>query len=355
MSIESKHFSHKERKREIHAGKPFATPEQLKLFATIWQRIAEEYSGKPQWSESDQQYRTESMEQLTDEIPPGETRLGYINNKSFFLMTPNKILEALESEEVDIRERRMRDNVSAGSDYRYSLGQEPGGQGARYPFWESLESIHHINFFDNIDQRLNRLREASAERPIRVLVLGGDVALFNDELRARYGRQVDVVGTTIETAYSRIRKRAIMQDLNDASKPRRLSDETRQYLLSVLNNDIHPNDRKWRSIVQMRDFPEFDMIIDSYGEITYSAPVSEGDDPTLFQLTMRAALAKLLPGGDLFVANMPYTFRRQGFSDYVPGHETEYEVTQRESIVDPKKDDMATAYTIHRAETAVIA
>lgn len=141
----------------------------------------------------------------------------------------------------------------------------------------------------------------------------------------------------------------MVQAIRDTANPLGLSDQLRTYLSKVLTNDIHPNDRKWRSIVQMRDFPEFDMIIDTYGEITYSEPARLADDPELFNLTIRAALSKLLPDGDLYVASMPTIFRNHSFEEYVPGHGEEFTTTQEESRLNVKKDGLSSAYTIHRA------
>ena len=188
------------------------------------------------------------------------------------------------------------------------------------------------------------------KRPVRILVLGGDVGFFNDEVRHNYGNKVEVFGTTIETAYSRKRKRAIIEWLKTKSEFK--EPETKDYLLKALQKDIHPNDRKWRSIVEMRDFPEFDMIIDTYGELKYSSAGKDIYDQgeRLFDLTMKAALLKLLPGGDLYISDLDKILEERNFNKFVGEKADEFTITKRREGEDTHIAGPRLSLVIHRKE-----
>lgn len=95
-----------------------------------------------------------------------------------------------------------------------------------------------------------------------------------------------------------------------------LNEDSRDLLLQSLSRDlssngterrmIHKNDAKWRSILELSDYPEFDLIFDSFGELLYSREVSHRPDDFRmnFVKVFRAALKKLRPGGKLYIASL---------------------------------------------------
>jgi len=67
---------------------------------------------------------------------------------------------------------------------------------------------------------------------------------------------------------------------------------------------LQPDDLRWRSILELSDYPEFDLIIDTFGEQLYSTH-PEGNfakiSVEIFEAYIRAVIKKLLPGGRAFL------------------------------------------------------
>ncbi len=337
-------LSRNELNRKRRTAEPFATPEEIKTFSRIWQDVANNaFSGKPNYSEIDLGYLMQWNDEVYGELDTHKTRLEKINDGSTFLNTALSLMRAMDATEMEAREKAMNTNASINSGHRYGLHHELAKQD-RGLFWETLEQTHGVDFFAEIEQRITHLKPGES---VKVLILGGDTAFFNDELRRRFGDSVDVYGTTLETAYSRIRKRDIVQKIQDKNNPLHLSEGLREYLMDTLSADIHPNDRKWRSIVQMANFPEFDMIIDTFGEIRYSSSSSEEGGARLFELTMRAALLKLQPGGNLYIADVNEDLQKGNIETYVGTAANEFEITQTHQR-DFGTKQAGLAYTIHR-------
>ncbi|MBI2410594.1 MAG: hypothetical protein HYV32_01690 [Candidatus Kerfeldbacteria bacterium] len=165
-----------------------------------------------------------------------------------------------------------------------------------------INAEHGVNFMEDIIPRIiERVRQENDHRPVRILDMGCGFGFFTDQIRKKFGKDVVVFGTSIENLVqpevATKQKRAIVNAVckKELSLPPGSTEQ--------LNDTIHPNDRKLRSILEMRDFEEFDLIIDTNGEFLYSG---QGDiyatNLPYFSDVLRAAIAKLLPGGELYVA-----------------------------------------------------
>ena len=80
----------------------------------------------------------------------------------------------------------------------------------------------------------------------------------------------------------------------------------KEQLLSETDGTLHPHDAKWNSIEELSDFPEFDLIIDSQGEMLYAGGTGaaffpKGDST---QTKLICAIKKLNPGGQLFISRI---------------------------------------------------
>lgn len=183
-------------------------------------------------------------------------------------------------------------------DWRYTLVNKeiPG------LFRESAVRMHSVNFFEEIQQNLTKRGTEENNQPLHILVTGSDVGFFNDELRANFGDAIDVAGTTVELSRSSIRKQRFYGLIKTGKLQRQISPEMQQYLVTSLKPAIDKRDAKWRSILQMENGnPEFDMIIDTAGELLYSY---DDRKPEIFESTFQACIQKLNPGGKLYIAEL---------------------------------------------------
>lgn len=138
---------------------------------------------------------------------------------------------------------------------------------------KTIEEDHGISFFEQIIPRL--LQSKKEKEKVKILDIGGGVGIFSAELRKQFGDKVKVYTTGLR------------------KQPARMFRRGTNYLTPELSQTIHPDDLKWRSILELRNFPEFDLIIDTYGEQYHGTAV----DSKKFALYIQAIIAKLQPGG----------------------------------------------------------
>lgn len=185
-----------------------------------------------------------------------------------------------------------------GLDGRFTLADH---QNSTF-FQESAERLHGVNFFNEIRGKIEARKSKGDTTPVNILVTGSDLSFFNDELRLKFRDDVTVYGTTVELSRARMRKKRFVKSIRDGKT--RLEPELQKYLTGVLSETLDPRDGKWRSILQMQsDKPEFDMIIDTCGELLYS---DDENRPEIFEMTFEACIVKLNPGGKLYIAELPW-------------------------------------------------
>lgn len=182
---------------------------------------------------------------------------------------------------------------------RYTLIDQEVQSNTR-SFSESAEKIHGVNFFNEIQRTIDERKSNNETRPVSILITGSDVGFLNDELRAKFGNQVNVCGTTIELSRAKMRKKRIVESIKNGNII--LPSELKEYLSTSLSDKIDPRDAKWRSILQIQSSkPEFDIIIDTYGELLYSYDKTR---PEIFEMIFEACIAKLNKGGKLYIARL---------------------------------------------------
>lgn len=160
--------------------------------------------------------------------------------------------------------------------YVYPAIRREGETPGRRP----IETYHGESFIEWIDQQIAAHPEAG---PLHVLDVGGGIGLYTEQLRKQFGDKVRVYSTGLRKAPVRLQR----AQLRAGQSP--------QYKLPKnveVNSDAHPDDLKWRSILQLSDFEEFNLIVDTAGEFAYTA--SSLEEVSRYIL---AVIHKLLPGG----------------------------------------------------------
>ena len=149
-----------------------------------------------------------------------------------------------------------------------------------------IEEEHGISFFEQIIPRL--LQSKKEHEIVKILDIGGGVGIFSAELRKRFGDKIKVYTTGLRKQPARMFRRAT------------------NYLTPDLSQTIHQDDLKWRSILELKNYPEFDLIVDTYGEQYYGTVT----DSEKFTLYIQAIIAKLQPGGIASISPIENTARR---------------------------------------------
>jgi hypothetical protein len=108
---------------------------------------------------------------------------------------------------------------------------------------QSIEYLHGEFIILSVIPRL--LKNKPVGYKLKILDNGGGIGVLTDQIRKRFGNEVEVYSTGLS-------KRV-------AKKYRKENDYP----------NLHKNDLKWRSIEELSDFPEFDLIIDTFGELYY--------------------------------------------------------------------------------------
>lgn len=150
-------------------------------------------------------------------------------------------------------------------------------------FYKTARTETEDKHFDNIAERhgesfinevIPRLIGENPDRKIKILDIGGGMALFAKQIRDTFGDKVEVFTTGLR------KKPAKMERLNIGEQSK-----------------LDKNDLKWRSILELHDFPEFDLMVDTVGESMYSLFAREDATTDDVEKYFNAVAAKLMPGG----------------------------------------------------------
>ncbi len=128
--------------------------------------------------------------------------------------------------------------------------------------YNSIEQIHGESFIRFIEDLIKK--RTSEDKPfqrVKILDVGGGAGFYAEQLRNKFGDKVEVFTTGLS-------KKAAQEARRRESSLIEITGST--HIEEPLSQKLHPNDLKWRSILQLRDYPEFDLIIDTFGEYNYS-------------------------------------------------------------------------------------
>lgn len=178
---------------------------------------------------------------------------------------------------------------------------------------QDIDTIHNTNFLTVvIPEIIQRVRAEGSARKIRILDLGGGTGLSNDQIRTKFPDDVRVFSTSLlKGKLVKDRKQEFIENIRQGildvgigiKNEISLTELSRREILASLGRDtdtpprlLHPDEAKWRSILELSDWPEFDLIIDTLGELLYVDSYIE------FRQKLAACVAKLRPGGRLYIS-----------------------------------------------------
>lgn len=157
--------------------------------------------------------------------------------------------KVLEWEKAAQHEHGIKD-YETGHEYTYYAKRVDSEGQAREGDIGYVDTLHNLSFISYIEEKL-KTREPK-EGKFKILDVGGGAGLFAQQLRKKFGDRVDVYTTGLRKKSARelIKKNKNIESDSD--------------------HILHPHDLKWRSIEQLADFSEFDLIVDTWGEALYT-------------------------------------------------------------------------------------
>lgn len=146
--------------------------------------------------------------------------------------------------------------------YKYITARQEFSVGDKE--WRGKFDIEHLHGVSFLQQTIPLLieRKQDQNQPVRILDVGGGEGFFAQQIRETFPDGVSVHTTGLR---------------------KKLAGERRE---------LHKDDLKWRSVLQLTEYPEFDLVLDTYGEATYG-PVNKQES----EAYVHAIVSKLQPGG----------------------------------------------------------
>ena len=179
------------------------------------------------------------------------------------ILSPDQLDDKVVNWQITARKKERQPIQIFPEDlYDYKADRDP----------DLIDDEHGLHFIKDVIPKLIKAKEGKDK--VRILDIGGGIGIFTEELRKRFRDAVQVYSTGLRKQPARIFRRKVNE-----------YDEN-------ISRKLHHDDLKWRSVLQLSDFPEFDLIIDTYGEQYYGR-----SDEDTFEMYLRAIIAKLNQGG----------------------------------------------------------
>lgn len=115
---------------------------------------------------------------------------------------------------------------------------------------EGIQWEHGRSFISEIQIMLD-----SGQKQVRVLDLRGGSCMYSREIRERFESSPQYKGR-VKVFTTGLRKLSARHELREASNNPKAQ--------------LHADDLKWRSVKELHDYEEFDLIIDTFGEFHYT-------------------------------------------------------------------------------------
>ena len=157
---------------------------------------------------------------------------------------------------------------------------------------DPIERLHDISFLREVIPEL--IRRKKPGELVRILDVGAGLGFFTEQIRDAFPEKVKVYSTGLSRA-------AVRRDLRDHGEGQGAS------------RKLHRHDLKWRSVFELSDYEEFDLIVDTYGELYYAQRSDQDkvgsypqqyfdhrlkpEEPAVIERYLRAVIKKLKPGG----------------------------------------------------------
>lgn len=139
--------------------------------------------------------------------------------------------------------------------------------------YNQIDNHHVVEVLDELIPSL--LANLSDGQKLRILDIGGGLCLLSDQIRGRFGDRVNVFSTGLhKRGVKRVRR---LQNM----KP------------------LHKQDLRWHSILELSDVEEFDLILETYGELNHCHLIGESmrGDRWFNDFYLKLIVSKLRPGG----------------------------------------------------------
>jgi protein-L-isoaspartate O-methyltransferase len=180
---------------------------------------------------------------------------------------------------IDVRLQEVANNMELDERqfYKASRIEDPALEE------DSISHLHGESFIEGF--LASKVRNLKGQEKVKVLDLGGGSGAYAEQIRQKFGNSVRVYTTGIRKEMAKLIR----------NQPeifgRKVSTEAESL---IKNKKLKKDDLKWRSIRQLSDYQEFDLILSTYGEMFYE----EGSDhdksvPDLLEM----AIKKLKVGG----------------------------------------------------------
>ncbi len=164
----------------------------------------------------------------------------------------------------------------------------------------SIKEYQQVSFIKDIIPKL--IAKKKNGEKVKILDIGAGAGFFTDQIRKTFGDKVEVFSTGLSKKIARGHRKEYKSEGEER---------------------LHPNDLKWRSVLELSDFPEFDLIVDTMGEFAYGvrdikdydAYMENNPEKAIEYIT--ALIKKLKPGGFASIATAFYVSFRMMFSDEV--------------------------------------
>ncbi|EKD43116.1 MAG: hypothetical protein ACD_72C00449G0001 [uncultured bacterium] len=140
---------------------------------------------------------------------------------------------------------------------------------------ESGFEITELHDEDFIKETIPSLIASNPNRKVKILDVGGGSARFAQQIRDAFGDKVEVFTTGLSKGAAKLERKT----------------------------KLHKNDLKWRSVLQLTDFPEFDLIVDTFGEY------GNINDQLVY---LSAVSSKLIAGGHASVVGFNFAIDDTG-------------------------------------------
>jgi len=216
------------------------------------------------------------------------------------------------------------------TEHNYSTSKRMGGSVERYEHIEGenypnpadkndldIAQIHGISFIKEVIPKLIQKKiEESIEQnkpteKVRILDVGGGVGIYAEQIRKIFGDDVEVITTGL-------RKKPVRQFRRLADEINRADPEIKDamnwktagpILDGDISNKMHKKDLKKRSILEFKDFPEFDLIIETAGELAYQTDYNRQASLSTRKFLedyLTAVVKKLKPGGIASISHIDF-------------------------------------------------
>ena len=152
-----------------------------------------------------------------------------------------------------------------------------------------LETYHNESLIGVLHTMLDKKTSTHPEHKtqLKVLDVGGGAGIYAEQIRKEFGEQVRVYTTGLKKQAARLSRHGLRAGtLSHFTLPKGVE----------IDPEPHRDDLKWRSILQLHDFPEFDLIVDTAGEFAYSVNDNDKIYDTI-ENYLTAVIHKLVSGG----------------------------------------------------------